>query len=435
MVAPPHLDAELSDLIAFKSATLAPVGFQRRGVWGVESVTQKIKYFGLLFGALAAPVEGPVRGRGVSLSSLTFGLLVLPQVWDWYLGWREQRRGFFTSWEVNTMFVGVALTKAGTGWMAQTPALADALRPIEGLVSEDDIARARADWTEACATFVRFALARGKELRRVARVHRDPFEPILPVLESASPVGEYRKIADEILALRPSAKRYPIAAAESVRAFLMIRFGLHLGWRQRNLRELLLCRPGEVPRSDRELTDLKRGELRWSERQGGWEVYAPAAAFKNAESPYFSGGPFRLILPDVGELYDEMAAYLQTHRALLVGRAKDSGTFFVKTAGPRSADSAYSQNAFYAAWRWIIVRYGIYNPYTGRGAIAGLLPHGPHRVRDVLATHVLKQTGSFEQASFAVQDTPRTIARHYARFQPQDKAAIAAQIVNRVWEA
>lgn len=38
-------------------------------------------------------------------------------------------------------------------------------------------------------------------------------------------------------------------------------------------------------------------------------------------------------------------------------------------------------------------------PYTGRGAIKGLLPHGPHNVRDVRATHILKRTGSYEQAS------------------------------------
>ena len=98
-----------------------------------------------------------------------------------------------------------------------------------------------------------------------------------------------------------------------------------------------------------------------------------------------------------------------------------------------SADAAYDQTKFYEAWRLTIQRYGVYNPYTGRGAIRGLLPHGPHNVRDVLATHILKITGSYEQASYAIQDTPEMVARHYGRFLPQDKAALAAEVLNRVW--
>ncbi|MNV98983.1 hypothetical protein D3C71_1942970 [compost metagenome] len=107
----------------------------------------------------------------------------------------------------------------------------------------------------------------------------------------------------------------------------------------------------------------------------------------------------------------------------------------MKTVKVSSRNAAYNQNTFYDAWRQVIQRYGIYNPYTEKGAIPGLLPHGPHNVRDVLATHVLKQTGSYEQASYAIQDTPATVAAHYGRFLPQDKAALAAQVLNKVWEA
>lgn len=70
-----------------------------------------------------------------------------------------------------------------------------------------------------------------------------------------------------------------------------------------------------------------------------------------------------------------------------------------------------------------------------RNGVWGLLPHGPHNVRDVLATHILKQTGSYEQASYAIQDTPEMVQSHYGRFLPQDKAALAAKILNQVWEA
>ena len=118
-------------------------GFQRAGVWGEETASQKVEHLGLMFGALTSPAEGPVRGFGAP-RSLCFAMLVFPPVWDWYLQWREQRRGFFTKWEVGMLALLTSVVKADTGWIRQTPALADRLRPIDGLITEADIeARAR----------------------------------------------------------------------------------------------------------------------------------------------------------------------------------------------------------------------------------------------------------------------------------------------------
>lgn len=64
-----------------------------------------------------------------------------------------------------------------------------------------------------------------------------------------------------------------------------------------------------------------------------------------------------------------------------------------------------------------------------------MLLHGPHNPRDILATHILKQTGSYAQASYAIQGTPDVVQQHYGRFLPQDKAALAAKILNQIWKA
>lgn len=433
--APPALAQEVAELIRFKTATLTDIGFQRSGVWNDQTALQKIEHLGLLFGALAASPRHAVAGFGVPRTHLAMGLLVFPALWDWYVLWRERRRGFYTVWEVNMLQLGLALARAGTGWLRQHPSLVARLRPIPGLVSQEDIDFAAADWDGACDRLYRHGLARSKEIQRVSRVHRDPFEPIMPVLEADSPVGAYRLITEEILRLMPDARRHPRAAAETARSFLMLRLGLHLGLRQKNLRELLCCPRGQTPTSERQLELRRRGELRWNERECGWEVLVPSSSFKNANSSFFGGKPFRLVLPDLGGLYGHIGAYLDRHRAALLNGAEDPGTFFVKTVKTTSRDASYNQTTFYEAWRLVIQRYGIRNPYTGRGAIAGLLPHGPHNVRDILATHILKQTGSYEQASYAIQDTPETVQKHYGRFLPQDKAALAAQILNRVWEA
>lgn len=55
-----------------------------------------------------------------------------------------------------------------------------------------------------------------------------------------------------------------------------LRLGLHLGLRQKNLRQLFVCPRGHFPTSERSLEDMKRGEIRWSERDGGWEVLIPS---------------------------------------------------------------------------------------------------------------------------------------------------------------
>lgn len=433
--APPPLWREVDHLVRFKTATLTDIGLERSGVWNENTALQKIEHLGLLFGALVASPTGPIAGHGVAPASLAIGLLVFPAVWDWYVQWRERRRGFYSVWEVNMLQLGLALTRTGSGWLRQHPSLGARLRPIPGLVTQGDIDGAQANWEAACDTFYRHGLARSKEIQRVARVHRDPFEPIMPVLEADSPVGEYRRVTEEIVRLMPDARHYPRAAAEAVRSFLMLRLGLHLGVRQKNLRELLICERGQAPTPERQLDARKRGEMRWNDREQAWEVLIPASAFKNAHSSFFSGKPFRLLLPNLGDLYRYIDGYLSTHRSALLGGAPDPGCFFVKTAKITSRDASYNQTTFYEAWRLTIQRYGIYNPYTKRGAIEGLLPHGPHNVRDVLATHILKHTGSYEQASYAIQDTPETVAKHYGRFLPHDKAALAAGILNQVWEA
>lgn len=433
--APPGLVREVGELIAFKTATLTRIGVKRSGVWNEETVDQKIEHLALMFGALSAQPGPPVNGIGVPRDHLCIGLLAFPAVWDWYLQWRESRRGFYTVWEVSMLELAGAITRRETGWMRQNPDLALRLQPISGLVGAADIERAQADWDSVCDAVYEHVRARSREIVRIARVHRDPFEPILPILEDESPVGAYRKITAEIIRQMPDMHRYPRASAEAVRGFLMLRLGLHLGVRQKNLRQLLICPRGMAHRTERQLESLRCGELRWSAREQAWEVLIPSVAFKNANSSFFGKRPFRLLLPDFDGLYGHLETYITRHRPLLLGDATDPGTFFIKTVKRSSSDAAYNRSTFYEAWRLLIQRYGVYNPYTGRGAIKGLLPHGPHNVRDVLATHILKQTGSYEQASYAIQDTPDMVAKHYGRFLPQDKAALAARILNQVWEA
>ena len=431
--APDGLAAEMRDYVTFKTASLPPVGFRRFLKWSAVTAKANILKYGVVFGALVASPSSPTKGYGVQPSDLTFGVLAFPRVWDWYLRWREQRRGFFSTHEASVLFEAKASLRRPTGWIRQHPELAHRVKPIEGLISEEELALAQANWDVACERCIEILKELIAELRRVERHHRDGCEAVLPILNSDSPLAEYKKIVLEIQKHMSDERRAPFSWALSVRSYLLIRFGMHLGFRQRNLRDLLLCRRGDKPRSVSDLESMQRGEIRWSEKGGGWEVFAPAIAFKNSHSSFFRNQPFKLLLPDSEGLYEFIEAYICRCRATLLSGRPDPDTFFVRSGRSSRLSTAYDMQSFYQAWKLIIQRYGIYNPYTGRGAIPELLPHGSQALRGVIATHVLKQTGSYELASFAIQDTVETVIRCYARFLPHEKVARAAVVLNKVW--
>jgi hypothetical protein len=74
---------------------------------------------------------------------------------------------------------------------APDPRIAANLSAIGGLISPQDIAEVQADLAGACDQMYKHA-RRIKEIQRVARIHSVPFEPLPPVLEASSPVGENR---------------------------------------------------------------------------------------------------------------------------------------------------------------------------------------------------------------------------------------------------
>ena len=55
------------------------------------------------------------------------------------------------------------------------------------------------------------------------------------------------------------------------------------------------------------------------------------------------------------------------------------------------------------------------------GAPMGLRPFGPHSMRHIVATSVVKQTGSLEHAANLLLDSIEMVHRHYARFLPVDR--------------
>lgn len=438
--APPRLQLEFCQLISFKTSSISDGNYKRSGTWN-DSTADLIRLnFGLLFGALHAPADGPVQGLGVPQDNLALALLVFPGLWDWYLQWRKDRRGSFNAAEITILNYARGWHRRKTGWIAQNPSLIDNVKPIvdqrtqKTIVSLSEIERARSNWKSACKKIYKRLLQLVRDVRGHIEKARNSFDAIRTVLHSEEPMRVYKKIADEIL-LRPVALASgKFGQAEKVRSYLMIRIPCEIGSRSKNLRQLLVCPRGKRPHSLNELSALKRGEFRWSDEENAWEVIIPKSAFKNSRSKYFKLGPFRKVFKYDTILYDMIDAYINIHRLTLLNGRKDSGTFFVTRPKGGIGDASYGCQTFYTAYANIIRTYGIYNPFTGKGAIAGLLPHGPHSVRDVRATHMLKITGSYEQAAYSIQDDPITVELHYAEFGPHDREKIVSKVLDPIWD-
>ncbi|WP_336740352.1 hypothetical protein [Aureimonas altamirensis] len=431
--APPALQKEMSELLAFRLNDLVPAGFSRLGKWKPATAAHHVGNMGRFFGALSCDPTSTSKGAGVPLETLTFAMIAVPSFCDWYLTWRERRRGFYSTNEFGLLIAFNGMLQPRTGWIRQSPSLADRLQPVDGFLTQSEIDRMRSDWNAACDRMLVHLRSRTNDIKRVMKSHRDPAEPILPILNAEDPAEMYRRIEDQIIRWKPSERSDPMGAAEATRDFLLFHVALRSGLRQRNLREMLLASPDSAPTSKARLESLGRGEMRWNEKARRWELYMPLSAFKNAGSRFFGGQPMLIDLGGVERFDERMSLWVRRHRTRLIGPAPDPGTMFVTKGRRIEDDVSMSVASITHHWYRITRKYGIYNPYTGRGAVEGLMPHGPHNVRDVRATHVLKATGSYELASYAVHDTAGTIERHYGRFLPGEKAKKASDILNAIW--
>ncbi|WP_372922166.1 hypothetical protein, partial [Roseovarius sp.] len=424
-MASPRLLKEIDALGSFKSAPIPPFGMDRNKSW--NQVTYKKMDYDIrsFFGALDL-LGLPVKAQSMSI-------FLAPEAIERFIEWRHRRRGAYTRTLVNLLRSIASFLHPQFGFITQNPNYWQKLIEIRGFVTSDTARLAKQDWGAACDRAYKSITGRIKQIEKVAETGRDAFEALAPVINDHEPfpLFSYLKIADEIRVRMPGPE-YDVRVAEAQRALMILMIGLTTGLRSKNLRELLVCLPGEKRRGEKELRRLQRGEMFL--HNGGWWIGIPREAFKNGGTRTQPGSSAiedwnEFPIEDVdGRLYSEISTYLEARQTLLDGNA-DPSTFFVKTMASRAKTPEFSSQGFYNAFRAMITTYGIYNPYMGRGAIEGLKPHGPHSMRHVIATHFVKN-GSIDDAAAALFDSPITIVAHYGRYSP---GARHRDAMRRVW--
>jgi len=425
---PSVLEREWQELSEFKNGPFTPPGMKRGRPWSKATNSMRRMDFERIFGALSLPSDAEdhrLRGMGLNPNFFTLAMFICPDMLHWWIKWKGNRRcdprtpehgPRYTQYESDLMFIIGGLFHEETGWIRQRPDLARHLTVVPGFINKQLIERARRDWPGVCQRAFDYYLRFGKEIERSAEVVRDSFEPILPILESESPISALRIFAQSVLDDMPDARTSPLPAARAMRDYLIVRLLSATALRSRNMTELTY-------RAD------NKGELH--RENDKWVVEIPHHQFKNKHSTFFGHRKkkhsYRRVLTDKDGLYDRLEEYLSVHRRVLLQGAESDVLLVSYSSRPQ-----FNKLRFHENYRNLTMRYLAHNPYLGRG-IPGVKPHGPHAVRDIVATHVIKETGSYELAAYALADSVETIKVHYARFMPEHKLHLVDKILDEVW--
>ncbi|MBY6013585.1 hypothetical protein KUV75_01535 [Qipengyuania gaetbuli] len=415
---PSQVLEEWHRLVEYKTA-LVPES-KRESKWAPGSVSRNWNEIHLFLTALSEPVAR--GGLGVPPKDLTLAYLSCSKVLQWYIQWQYAR----SDGELNTgvrTWLGLFghLTTLRTsdrrqnktdtkGFLHNVPEWAGRLKPISGLVTESDIAD-RLDpmgWETSLVKTSELASASFKELRETLKHSRDPFWPILPILEGDRPMdalihmlqGAYEDLPDPRLV---SEFRRAIA----VRRFVTLLVAVRTALRRKNLAQLTYS-PDNT------------GKIRRAE--DGWRIEISSKEFKNWHSPFF-GTPgsgnreksaYVYTFPDTDTaILDE---YANVSRPLLLKNSKEGNDgYFVSKLGTQVCADQITFEMQEATWIYLV-----YHEVTGTG-IKGVEMFCVHAIRDIVATHILKTSGNVELAADAIQDTPRMVLEHYARFRTSDR--------------
>ncbi len=420
-----ELLSEMDKLIDFKTQELTPSGYQRKegSQWrnspGRKGTVDIFKSMASsVFGVLTAPEEK--LGAGVEIRQLSLTHLVLPAVWRLYIAFMKNRTGRIPLGNLKRyLSMTYSWLDLEYGWVAQSPWLAERLEQIPGILTEADVALAKSDWRE----FIRKIEIELNDLKRQinhleknAPPHRDSHIPIKPILESEKPLEILSNAINRYERRIPRHPTAPIASAISLRNIILLRILAETALRTHNLLNL-------------DWKPDNTGQLR-RDRNGCYKIEIPWTEFKNPDSSFFGSPKAKqnYVVKLSNRLTPLLDEYLFSVRNFLLERwasskkrcdtVRDEGFLFV--ASPQSA----GQRTSYDTAKDILVNFSslelVYNPLTGAG-IEGVESFCMHAVRHIMATHMLKLTGSYEIAADAIQDTVETVKAHYGRYSPKDR--------------
>lgn len=415
---PPLIEPQWAQIVDYKT-TLWP-RWPRETTWAAGTVDRNWNEIRAFLTFLNRDRQD--GGLGIPFESLTLAYLACPQVLQAYVSWQydrcdgEMHTGTRTTLGLFAHLTALRVSDSNQvetqtkGILHNVPEWAMTLTPVDGLLEDQEVSKLQEiqGWETGLQATCELARTAFKNLRPSLKHGRDPFAPILPILDRDRPLDALNELLEGAYAELPDRQLVSeYRRAVAVRRFVTLLIVVRTALRRKNISNLTF-------------TEDQKGMMR---RTGDcWMIEIPARDFKNRESPFFgmkgAGNREKTAFmfsfrPCDNEILDE---YVNTSRPVLLKNATSQlNAYFVSRYGAKLEAEQLTSDFYRATWNHLV-----YHQSTGTG-IPGVECFGVHAVRDIVATHILKTTGDVAMAADALQDTPQTVMGHYARFLTRDR--------------
>nr|PZN81309.1 MAG: hypothetical protein DIU57_13665 [Pseudomonadota bacterium] len=303
-----------------------------------------------------------------------------------YLQWRIDRGGGTVNNSVRRILqFAKSLTHPDQGFLVGNPEIGARVGVRD---SESWEARCRGAYEQFKYTL--------RNLPKISRA-RDPFEPIKKILELENPLNAVVDAIRRIDADRPATGG--IWEAVWARDRLLLALVASNPLRASNLK-LLTWRADNT------------GMLR-QDSSGGWEIVIQPELFKN-QAGAAGDRPYRM--PVQEQLWPFITTYLRDYWPMLSRGQTDR--VFVSHKCPGSV------------WKGLNRRFETLT----RRYLHGCPGVGPHSFRHIVATAVIKRTGSFTAAALILHDREETVRAHYAHLVGTDGARWLANVLSEAFK-
>lgn len=366
------------------------------------------------FGFLCLPPDDTDRryqGTGLVAEDLTLAWLAVRGTVEKLLDFRQVRSGAHSGATETFINAFGSLLQPKSGWLWLHPELAGRLPE-----RHQRSVQAAGEWESYCAEVhkeLRKALASLKRHREIKKT-RDPMLPILPILNLPEPLS----------ALNHALNLHRADLEARSQAYKLFSKNQATGWRDHLLISLLARFPLRAKHWGL-LTYKEDGTGHLQKHpSNGWQLVIPYEDFKNVRNEaVFPPNAPNLALTlrfnqaaSLQQLIPVLEFYLEHARPIL---AANGPLLFPKKEGKAMT----ALDLFFRIQDWTH-EYLSQHSSRGRG-IKGVHAFGPHAFRDIVATHIIKTTGSVTQAANILLDGEETVKRHYARFLPEDRLKLA----------